>query len=46
VSQQDLVELNWELCIAYLDDALRELHECIARLEQAKEKVDDLEEAL
>ena len=32
---ESLTTLNWELCLAYLDDAIRCLHECIEYLNKA-----------
>ena len=37
-----LVELNMELCIAYLDDAIRYLEEFIDRLEKVRGSIKEL----
>jgi len=31
----NLVQLNWELCMAYLTDTISELEECISHLNKA-----------
>jgi len=41
----DLVELNLELAIAYLDDCIRDLHECIEKLDKALGNVKELKDA-
>ena len=41
----DLVELNLELAIAYLDDCIRDLHECVEKLDKALGNVKDMKDA-
>ena len=36
--------LNWELCIAYLDDCIRELQECREKQDRALENIEEAKE--
>lgn len=37
----ELAELNWELCVSHLDDAIKELHQAVERLEEVLELLKD-----
>jgi len=37
MSYQDLAELDWQICMDYLDDAIEQLVEVSARLKEALE---------
>jgi hypothetical protein len=39
-----LVELNMELCIAYLNDAIKYLHEVVGRLGKVRDSIKELRE--
>jgi len=39
-----LEQLNWELCVAYLDTTIRESQECQIKLSQAEKNVKDVKE--
>uniref|UniRef100_A0A6H1ZR99 Uncharacterized protein n=1 Tax=viral metagenome TaxID=1070528 RepID=A0A6H1ZR99_9ZZZZ len=41
----NLEQMNWELAIAYLDDCIRDLHECIEKLDKALGNVKELKDA-
>jgi len=38
-----LEQMNWELCIAYLDDAIRELEDCQRKLREVGDNLEDIE---
>jgi len=42
MSLEELAQMNWELCIAYLDDCIRELQEVRIKLEKALELKDEI----
>lgn len=35
----NLEQMNWELAIAYLDDCIKALHECIEKLDKAGDNI-------
>jgi len=41
-----LAQMNWELCIAYLDDVLKALKECEEHLDKARENIQELKEEI
>jgi len=40
----NLETLNWELCLAYLDDCIKDLQECQERLGMASKNLDEIKE--
>jgi len=39
-------QLNWELAMAYLDEAIAELEECCQRIEKASGNLQELKEVI
>jgi len=40
-----LEKSNWELCLAYLDDCIKDLQECQDRLKRTQENLGEIKES-